>query len=417
MAQVSLILPTAPERPSPVPLIPEFVAPLETVGHSVEVILAAGPSCPAPLEDHSGFRWVQAEVPGPASAAIAGLEQATGAFLIIIDPDMGYDPADLPRLIEPLIAGRAELVIGSRLAPGGKPGRTRRLLGALLRKATGTSDPLSGLLALNRPGLERAGGRFQAVGTKFSLEILTKLGRCGLKFGQPKGRSHWLDLAVRRGAPRYRAWPGWDDVRHLKRLADHRYGNLSRLAQFVIVGASGAIVDLSSYSLFKTIFAQTQLAELTVPEPVGGPWSLAAAGMLAVSLAVVWNFTLNRRLTFNDSRGGSILKQFFTYALSNALSVPLSLFLRLKLPQTIPFFERQHLLAAVVGIVAGTAISFSMSRWLVFRRQTEPVTPRPHPPYRISRGVIEDEDKKSGEPEQGLFNGARTAPRETENVG
>ncbi len=183
---------------------------------------------------------------------------------------------------------------------------------------------------------------------------------------------------MRRGRTRHTDWPGWDDVRHLKRLADHRYGNLSRLVQFCVVGASGAIVDLSSYALFQWVFAQTPLVNRTVPPPVGGPMSLAAAGVVAVSLAVVWNFTLNRRLTFNDARGGSILKQFLTYALSNAVSVPLSLFLRLKLPQTVPFFGQHRLAAAVVGIVAGTAISFSMSRWLVFRRHARPDSPRPH---------------------------------------
>src|SRR5581483_11700788 len=177
----------------------------------------------------------------------------------------------------------------------------------------------------------------------------------------------------------HRDWPGWDDLRHLKRLADHRFGDVSRLVQFCFVGASGAVVDLTCYALFQWVFAQTALAGQTAPWPIKGSLSLAAAGLVAVTAAVVWNFTWNRRLTFNDTRdGSSIFRQFLTYALSNAVSVPLSLFLRLKLPQTIGFFGRHRLAAAVVGIVAGTAISFSMSRWLVFRRRPSAGPARPH---------------------------------------
>ena len=337
MARVSLILPTTADRPSPEDMIPTYRSALERAGHDVEIVVATGPSGPLPAGD--GWHAVRAAVSGPAAAAVAGLEWSRGEFLIVLDPDMGYDPADLSRILAPLLDGGAELVVASRLAPGGKPGRLRRVAGTFLQKATGTSDPMTGLMALTRPALERAGESFDAVGMKFSLEILAKLGRSGRRRGRPRARSRWLDLPVRRGHARHIDWPGWDDVRHLKRLADHRYGNLSRLVQFCVVGASAAIVDLSSYALFQWVFAQTPLAGLTVPRPIGGPMSLAAAGVVAVSLAVVWNFTLNRRLTFNDARRGSILKQFFTYALSNAVSVPLSLFLRLKLPQTVPFFR------------------------------------------------------------------------------
>ena len=84
---------------------------------------------------------------------------------------------------------------------------------------------------------------------------------------------------------------------------------------------------------------------------------------------MVWNFTLNRRLTFNDSRGGSIPRQFLTYALGNALGIAVSLSLRLFLPQHSGFFTRHRLAAAVVGIIVATGISFSMSRWVVFIRR------------------------------------------------
>ena len=97
---------------------------------------------------------------------------------------------------------------------------------------------------------------------------------------------------------------------------------------------------------------------------------LAVAGALAIAIALVWNFSLNRRLTFNDARQGSILRQFFTYVLGNALGIALSFSLRLILPSRIGFFQRHKLAAAVVGIVAATGISFSMSRWVVFTKRS-----------------------------------------------
>ena len=92
---------------------------------------------------------------------------------------------------------------------------------------------------------------------------------------------------------------------------------------------------------------------------------------MSIAIALVWNFTLNRRLTFNDAQKGALLRQFFTYVLSNALAIALSFSVRLVLPAHFGFFARHRLAAAVVGIVAATGISFSMARWLVFARRPE----------------------------------------------
>ena len=129
------------------------------------------------------------------------------------------------------------------------------------------------------------------------------------------------------------------------------------------------VVDLSSYALFQLILSRTPLARLPAPW-TGGSCDLAVAGALAIALAVVWNFSLNRRLTFNDSRQGSILRQFATYVLGNAFAIALSYTLRMVLPLRVAFFGRHRLAAALVGIIAATGISFSMSRWVVFNRRS-----------------------------------------------
>ncbi len=51
---------------------------------------------------------------GKGAAIRTGLEHAQGRFTIIQDGDLEYDPEDYPRLIEPLLAGEAQVVYGSR---------------------------------------------------------------------------------------------------------------------------------------------------------------------------------------------------------------------------------------------------------------------------------------------------------------
>jgi dolichol-phosphate mannosyltransferase len=139
------------------------------------------------------------------------------------------------------------------------------------------------------------------------------------------------------------------------------------------------VVDLTCYALFQLVLSRTALAHLKMPLlPSGQSLDLAVAGAAAIAVALVWNFSLNRRLTFSYARQGSIARQFVTYALSNALGIGLSLTLRLLLPSHVGFFHRHKLAAAVVGIVTATGISFSMSRWIVFARRPDL---KPAPPH------------------------------------
>jgi dolichol-phosphate mannosyltransferase len=368
MARVSLVLPTDPALEPPVAQIPALRRVLEEAGHDVEVLVVGGPAVD---QERPGWRHLVACEPGRTAAAVEGLLEAQGDVLLVLDPAMGYDPADLVRVAEPLASGRADLVVASRHAPsregetGPARGRLRAWAGAVGRPLTGTSDPSSGLIGLTRSALATAGGAFAPLGSQFSFELLARVA----------GRR--LDVPVRTGVPARRTRPGFDDVRHLKRLADHRFGNFSRLIQFCAVGGSGMVVDLTCYFLFQPLCAGIPaLARHTVP-PTHVTVALATARALAIGVALVWNFSLNRRLTFSYARHGSAARQFVTYVLGNSLGIALSLALSLGLPRKVPFFNAHKLLAAVVGIVAGTGVSFSMSRWVVF---SQPTSPHVRPP-------------------------------------
>ncbi len=51
---------------------------------------------------------------GKGAAIRTGLKNVTGDIVLIQDADLEYDPRDYPKLIEPIIKGKAQVVYGSR---------------------------------------------------------------------------------------------------------------------------------------------------------------------------------------------------------------------------------------------------------------------------------------------------------------
>ncbi|MEO8127711.1 MAG: glycosyltransferase [Bryobacteraceae bacterium] len=55
---------------------------------------------------------------GKGAAVRTAIEQASGDFCIVQDADLEYDPAEYPRLLQPLLDGHADAVFGSRYLAG-----------------------------------------------------------------------------------------------------------------------------------------------------------------------------------------------------------------------------------------------------------------------------------------------------------
>jgi glycosyltransferase involved in cell wall biosynthesis len=66
------------------------------------------------LEDSTVRIITHKENKGKGAAIRSGLALATGDLLLIQDADLEYDPDDWPRLLEPVLKGKARVVYGSR---------------------------------------------------------------------------------------------------------------------------------------------------------------------------------------------------------------------------------------------------------------------------------------------------------------
>ncbi len=337
MARVSLIPLIPLGSPWPTDRLASFRAELERAGDEVSIEL--GESDPAVTEPPLGL----------VALAIERVRSAPGIYLVVVDLAMDYSALDVLAVVQRLEVGESSLVIAARRG---------RWFGSVARRITGTSDPASGLVGLTRGAARLADRSFAPVGSRFVCELLARL----------EGEKSEVEVAAI-GRPA-RRWSLMDDIRHAKRIADDRFGNVSRLLQFCFVGASGMVVDLSTYAALQAILARTPLANrlLFGVDRGGGSISLAVAvaAVLSIVTAMTWNFSLNRRLTFNDARRGSIAHQFLRYVLSNLVGSGISLSFRLLLPGSVGFFARHRLAAAFMGIVVATGISFSMARWFVF---------------------------------------------------
>ena len=98
--------------------------------------------------------------PGLAAAIMSGARAARGEILLVMDADLSHPPERIKDLVAPLVAGTADMVVGSRYVKGGStPGwplwrrSMSRVAAALAYPLTGVHDAMGGFFAIPRSRL------------------------------------------------------------------------------------------------------------------------------------------------------------------------------------------------------------------------------------------------------------------------
>ena len=91
---------------------------------------------------------------------MSGARAARGEILLVMDADLSHPPERIKDLVAPLVAGTADMVVGSRYVKGGStPGwplwrrSMSRVAAALAYPLTGVHDAMGGFFAIPRSRL------------------------------------------------------------------------------------------------------------------------------------------------------------------------------------------------------------------------------------------------------------------------
>jgi dTDP-L-rhamnose 4-epimerase len=181
-APVDVILPVLDERaalPGVLESLPPGFAPLVVDNGSTDGS--------AELATSLGARLVREPRRGFGAACFAGLTAATTEVVCFMDCDGSLDGARLPAITEPVLAGRADLVLGARAAePGAWPWHLRvanHFLAHEVRRRVGLElRDLGPMRAAHRQGLLELGIEDRRFG--WPLEMVLRAARAGWRIDE-----------------------------------------------------------------------------------------------------------------------------------------------------------------------------------------------------------------------------------------
>jgi len=352
VAELAVIVPTFNERDN----LSELVSRLDQClqGEAWEVIFVDDDSNDGTA---AGVREIAQQDPrvrclqrigrrGLSTACVEGMLATSAPYLAVIDGDCQHDETVLPRMLEVLKRGEADVVVGSRYTAGGGIGTWQESRAKMSRVATrlsravikhDLSDPMSGFFALRRDVLEQAVRSLSSVGFKILLDIIAS---------SPKPlRVKELPYEFRNRHAGESKLDGQAVWGYLMLLADKFLGGVVpvRFVSFALIGAVGVFVH---FAVLAVLFRAMSL-----------PFAVSQAGAAAV--AMMSNFTLNNALTYRDMRlkGWLWLRGLVSFMLACSFGALANVGFASYLFKRHTFWA----LSALVGIVVSTVWNYAMT--------------------------------------------------------
>jgi glycosyltransferase involved in cell wall biosynthesis len=240
--RVTVVLPCLNEAGSVAACVREALDAMEAAGLPGEVVVVDNGSTDGSqaLAAGAGARVVAERRRGYGSALQAGIVAAEGEVVVMADADQTYPLDQLPRLVRPVLAGDADLVLGSRMGEAGHAGMPflHRFLGTpvlsfLISRAAGrriVGDSQSGFRAFRRDRMLELG--VTSTGMEFASEMLIRAARAAWRIDEvPTG------YRVRVGESKLSTFSdGW---RHLQLI-------LLLAPELLLVGPGAALVAIGA---------------------------------------------------------------------------------------------------------------------------------------------------------------------------
>lgn len=318
--EVTVIIPTRNEEAAIGECITKIKNVFKTHNLKGEIIVSDNSDDNTPkIARKLGARVVNPDKLGYGYAYRYALRYARGKYIIFGDGDNTYDFNEIPKLLEPLRSGDADLVIGTRLKgkimPGAMPLLHKYIGNPLLTYLinlffkVGVSDAHCGFRAIKKDAIQKL--HLRTSGMEFASELLIEAVRHQLKIKEVP-----ISYYPRKGSSKLHSFKdGW---RHLKFM-------LIQVPEWLYL-----IPSLTSFLLGFTLLILGYI-RIRTPFYVPGTYSMIAGSLLIILAVQLGTFGIYSKLYqakkgYKETYVVKMIKKYLTLEKGIAIGLTFSLF-------------------------------------------------------------------------------------------